>query len=63
VAPATAAAAAAEEKKKTSSSAISASSSTALERARAYMFATRRHLMYGTGDAFTSNDFGLAPRR
>ena len=40
-----------------------ASGATALERARAYLFATRRHLMYGAGDAFSSDDFGLAPRR
>mmetsp|Transcript_29600 Transcript_29600/g.66360 ORF Transcript_29600/g.66360 Transcript_29600/m.66360 type:complete len:332 (+) Transcript_29600:22-1017(+) len=35
----------------------------ALERARAYLFATRRNLIYGSGDCATSTDFGLAPRR
>jgi len=35
----------------------------ALTRARAYMFATRRSLIYGSGECHTSNTFGLASRR
>jgi hypothetical protein len=35
----------------------------ALEQSRAYLFATRLNLLYGSGDCHTSTDFGLAPRR
>ena len=32
-------------------------------RARTYLMATRRNLVYGRGDSKTSTNFGLAPRR